>query len=133
MPACYKAGDEFASTGRNGRTFRYASSILATRERHNAAYFDGHRESLTRHVKFRRAEEADHRESGFVAVARGVWRSREKTTLKFHVTTKWKQFDARHAARVNIKFKKVALALQWNTITRCFFSYTGGLSYFFMR
>lgn len=64
-------------------------------------------------------EEADHRESGFIA-ARAASDVREKASLKFHVTTKWKQFDTRPARRrvyqIQKKRRSGSTEIRWNTL-----------------
>jgi len=68
--------------------------------------------SLTRYVKFCRWGSGSPWKRLYRG-ARAASDVREKASLKFHVTTKWKQFDTRPATALYIKFKKAALGLYW--------------------
>lgn len=110
---------------------------IRERERHNVAYFDGHRGFDTPckiFVGCRRGE-ADHRKSGFIVARDDVWR-REKTPLKCHVTRRsgsnLTRAHASHHPRVYQIRKKAALGLQWNTIAHCFLPYAAS-SHFLAR
>jgi len=72
------------------------------------AYFDGNREfdALCKILPVRKRITV---KAALSRRARAASDVREKASLKFHVTTKWKQFDTRPATALYIKFKKAAL------------------------